>query len=272
MPGERIRILTVSLNSGSNGNATIVRTHGTTLLVDAGLSGKQVRLRMEGLGLDFREIDAILVTHEHGDHISGVGVIARRLKVPVFMTEGTRFSIPDRIGEIPDLRIIEPNEDFEFGDFHIQPFSVSHDAAEPVGYLVQANGTSVGICTDLGVVPHYIVEMLHNVDVLFFETNHDREMMENDPYPEDSPKRYSDELKKRILGAQGHLSNDDAASALLDIIGEKTGHVLLSHLSENYNTPKKAYQTVRGLLRKFSINTAVHLTNRHRPSDIIKIQ
>ncbi len=270
MPGERIEILTVSLNSGSNGNATIVRTHGTTLLVDAGLSGKRVQQRMGEAGLDFREIDAILVTHEHTDHISGVGVIARRLKVPVFMTEGTA-ALADRLGKVEDLRIIEPNEDFEFGDFHIQPFSVSHDAAEPVGYLMQANSTSVGICTDLGVVPHYIVEMLHNVDVLFFETNHDRNMMINDPYPVDDPRRYSEELKKRILGAQGHLSNDDAANALLDIIGERTRHVLLSHLSANYNAPERAYHTVRGVLRKFHINTAIHLTSRQGVSDIIKI-
>ncbi len=256
-----IAVTTVSLNSGSNGNSTIVRTRNTTLLVDAGLNGKQTRLRMEAAGIDISDIDAIIITHEHSDHIAGAGVLARRLKVPVYMTELTAFFAEMKIGEIPKLELFGANDALEIGDFHIEPFSISHDAADPVGFHLSADGIRIGICTDLGVIPHYIREILHDVNILFIESNHDLDMLLHGSYPM--------MLKKRIHGNLGHLSNEDAARALLDIIGEHTDHIFLSHLSRDNNTPQKAYHTVRRTLREFHLNPAMHLTRRDGISEVI---
>lgn len=292
--GKRIGITAVSLNSGSNGNATIVRSESTTLLIDAGLNGKLTSHRMREAGLDIQDIDAILITHEHSDHIGGAGVLARRLKVPLYMTGMTgkgmilkeiilrglnqkevnlggmeREEISEyfpemRLGRIPDSRFFEANDPFKIGDFNIQPFSISHDAVDPVGFLIESNGIRVGICTDLGVVPHYIKMILHDAHILFFESNHDVRMLEYGPY--------TPALKNRVKGNLGHLSNMDAAKALLDIIGDRTEHILLSHLSGNNNTPAKAYHTVRGILREFHLFPAVHLTRRDGISEIVSIE
>jgi len=249
---------------------------------------------MEEAGLDIDDIDAIFISHEHTDHISGAGVLARRLGIPLYMTEITgkgmilkeiilrgrntrevnlggmcHEEISDffpvmKIGRIPELCFFQANESLTVGDLHIQPFSVSHDAVDPVGFLVENGGIRVGVCTDLGVVPHYIKMILHNANVLFFESNHDVHMLEYGPY--------QPALKSRVRGNLGHLSNLDAAKALLDIIGDRTEHILLSHLSENNNTVAKAYHTVRGILREFHLFPYLHLTHRDGISEIITIE
>lgn len=169
-----------------------------------------------------------------------------------------------RLGRIPELRFFQANESFSIGDFTIQPFSISHDAVDPVGFLLEHDGIRVGICTDLGVVPHYIKMILHDVNILFFESNHDLKMLEYGPY--------GPALKSRVKSNLGHLSNMDAAKALLDIIGSRTEHVLLSHLSENNNTSAKAYHTVRNMLREFHLFPAVHLTRRNGISEVVTIE
>ncbi len=233
------------------------------MLIDAGLNGKQTKIRMRDAGLDIEEIDAILITHEHIDHIAGAGVLSRRFKIPVYMTELTAFFSEMRIGELDNKRMFKANEEFRIGEFTIQPFSISHDAADPVGFLLEVDGNKVGICTDLGVIPHYIQEILHDVNTLFIESNHDLEMLKNGSYPPD--------LKKRIGSNVGHLSNEDAAKAPLDIIGERTEYVLLSHLSRENNTPSKAYHTVRGMLREFHLSPKLHLTRRDGISEMITL-
>lgn len=290
----RIGITAVSLNSGSNGNSTVVKSDTTTLLIDAGLNGKLTEARMHEAGIDLDDIDAILITHEHSDHIGGAGVLARKLKIPLYITGMTgkgmilkeivlkgrnreeislgemEFSdIPHyfpqmRIGKVPEPRFFNANESFEIGDITIQPFSISHDAVDPVGFLLEHEGIKVGICTDLGVVPHYIRMILHDAQVLFFESNHDVRMLEYGPY--------APALKSRVKSNLGHLSNLDAANALLDIIGKRTEHILLSHLSENNNTQTKAYRTVRGILREFHLLPELHLTRRNGISEIIRIE
>lgn len=292
--GSGIGITTVSLNSGSNGNATIVRSDSTTLLIDAGLTGKLTAARMQAAGMDIRDIDAILITHEHTDHIKGAGVLARKLGVPLYMTgmtgkglilkelilagrnrteialgEMEYGEIPGyfpqmRIGKVPEPRFFNANDPFLIGDITVQPFSVSHDAVDPVGFLFEHGGIRVGICTDLGVVPHYIRMILSDAHVLFFESNHDVAMLETGSY--------SPELKSRVRGNLGHLSNLDAANALVDIIGGQTKYIFLSHLSENNNTAAKAYHTVRGVLRDFHLFPDLHLTRRDRISEVITIE
>ena len=271
-----------------------MKSESTTILIDAGLNGKITAQRMQAAGLDIGEVDAILITHEHSDHIGGAGVLARKLRVPLFMTEMTgkgmilkeiilpernekemnlggmtREEIPAyfprmRIGRIPDPRFFNANEAFTIGDFTVQPFSISHDAVDPVGFLLESDGIRIGICTDLGVVPHYIRMILHNAHILFFESNHDLRMLEYGPY--------TPALKSRVKGNLGHLSNMDAATALLDIIGERTRHIFLSHLSQNNNTSAKAYHTIRNLLREFDLFPAVHLTRRDGISEIVSVE
>jgi phosphoribosyl 1,2-cyclic phosphodiesterase len=227
------------LASGSKGNCVFLEGESGALLLDAGLSTKETLLRMDRASLDAGQIGAVLVTHEHGDHIKGLDVLARRLAVPVYATEGTlhdflhyRRTSDKRI----DSHACRYHERFEIGDFEIEPFATSHDAVEPCGFLIRENGIRFGYCTDTGIITPHILDLLRQCDAIVLESNHCPDMLQNGPYPES--------LKRRIRSKQGHLSNP-AAARCLQTLGKDVPHIILAHLSEMNNTPEKVMASAR---------------------------
>lgn len=229
-----------SIASGSSGNCTYVGTENTHILVDAGISGKRVETGLNSLDLTGRDLDGILVTHEHSDHISGLGVLARKYGVPIYATGGTVDAMirSGKLGKLPEgiFHEIQEDEDFQIQDLTVHPFSISHDAAQPVGYRLENGEKSVGIATDLGRYSQYIIDELQDLDVLLLEANHDIRMLEVGPYP------YY--LKQRILGDRGHLSNENAGRLLCELLHDSMKAIFLGHLSKENNFEELAYETV----------------------------
>ncbi|BBO69146.1 MBL fold metallo-hydrolase [Desulfosarcina alkanivorans] len=237
------------LASGSRGNATYVSDGHTAILVDAGLSGVEIQRRMASKGLDPKNLDAILVSHEHTDHIHGVGVLSRRFGLRVYISDGTRQATGTALGKLADVCPFRCGHAFTIGRLAIHPFSISHDAMDPAGFTIGCNGAKVGVATDLGVVTGVVKNHLAACDILILEANHDPQMLIDGPYPWP--------LKQRIRGRSGHLSNDDAALLLETIKHERLAHVILAHLSEENNTPAKARQAVKAVLNDAGVKLHV---------------
>ena len=229
-----------SIASGSSGNCIYVGTEHTHVLVDAGISGKRIQKGLNSLDLCTADLDGILVTHEHSDHIKGLGVVARKYEIPIYTTGGTADAMirSGALGAIPDGLIHEIQEDeaFSIRDLTIHPFSIPHDAAQPVGYRLEHGEKSVGIATDLGKYNEYIIDHLQNLDALLLEANHDVRMLQVGKYP------YY--LKQRILGDRGHLSNENAGRLLCRLLHDGMKAVFLGHLSKENNYEELAYETV----------------------------
>ena len=230
-----------SIASGSSGNCTYVGSDATHLLVDVGISGKRTESGLNSLGLTGRDVDGILITHEHADHIAGLGVIARKYGIPIYATGGTIHAIQKmkQVGEIDSDLFCEIREDEKFiiKDLTVNPMRISHDAAQPVGFRISYGKKKVGICTDLGVYTDYTVECLKGMDALLLEANHDVNMLQVGPYP------YY--LKQRILGDRGHLSNENSGKLLCRLLHDGLQEVVLGHLSKENNLPELAYEAVR---------------------------
>jgi len=227
------------LASGSKGNSAVIEGATGALLIDAGLSARELFRRMASVGLDPEAIDAILVTHEHGDHIRGLDVLARKLDVPIHATEGTLRDFLEfrRVSKKPIAHTTcRYHERFSIGDFSIEPFATSHDAAEPCGFIITEADCRIGYCTDTGIMTPAMLELLRPCDGIVLESNHCPEMLANGPYPES--------LKRRIRSKHGHLSNQAAAECLHGF-GKDVPQVILAHLSEVNNTPDKARGTAR---------------------------
>ena len=229
-----------SIASGSSGNCIYVGTENSHVLIDAGVSGKRIETGLNAAGLTTRDVTGILITHEHIDHIGGIGVVARRFGVPMFATRGTMEAILRNrsVGKIDAslFHVIEPEQDFTIGDMEVHPIRISHDAADPVAFILRHGEKSAGVITDLGVYDDYIIENLQGLDVLLLEANHDIRMLEVGPYP------YP--LKMRILGEKGHLSNEDSGRLLGKVLHDRFKAVILGHLSKENNYPELAHQTV----------------------------
>lgn len=223
-----------SLGSGSRGNATLIEKNTTRILIDCGFGVKDARTRLERLGLSLEDLDGVLVTHEHGDHIGGVGRIARASGMPVFCSHGTYLT--DRLGKVPDLRLISSHKKFAIGDLEIEPVPVPHDAKEPIQYIVGDGDTRLGVLTDLGSITPHIRHCYARCDALILETNHDPQMLQHGPYP---PK-----LKRRVGGAYGHLSNGQAQALLSDLQHDKLQHVVAAHISDKNNTELLAKESL----------------------------
>lgn len=231
----------MSIASGSSGNAIYVGSDTTHILVDAGISGKRVESGLKQLDLSPKDLDAILITHEHSDHIGGLGVLSRRYGVPIISTRGTIEAIIKNtsVGEIDTglFHEVGYDETFRIKDVDVSTIKISHDAAQPVAYRFNSEGKRGAIMTDLGTYDDYIVSNLADLDVLFLEANHDVRMLQTGRYP------YV--LKQRILGKRGHLSNEASGRLLAKVLHDKIEHIVLSHLSQENNMPELAYEAVR---------------------------
>ena len=229
-----------SIASGSSGNCIFAGSGSASVLIDTGLSGKRIEKGLNGIDMTTSDIDGILITHEHSDHIKGLGVLARRYEIPIYATGGTIDAIKnmDNIGKIPpDLfREIEEGKRFNIKDLTIDSFDISHDAAHPVGFVIETEGSKACIATDMGIYDDKTVEMLSGSDILLVEANHDIRMLQTGRYP------YY--LKRRIMGEKGHLSNETAGRLVCSVLHDDIKHILLGHLSMENNYEELAFEAV----------------------------
>ena len=231
----------LSIASGSSGNCIMVGNQNCQLLIDAGISGKRIEQGLNEYGHKTSEMKGVLITHEHIDHIGGLGVISRRYGLPIYATEKTKQAILNTraVGKIDEslFRTITPDETFWAGELEVEPIRISHDAADPVAYIVKNGGKSAGVITDLGTYDDYIVGKLKGLNLLLLEANHDIHMLQMGSYP------YP--LKQRILGERGHLSNECSGQLLSEVLHDGFGAVMLGHLSKENNYAELAYETVK---------------------------
>ena len=230
-----------SIASGSSGNCIYVGSDHTHLLVDTGISRKRIEEGLKKLEIKGEEIDGVLITHEHSDHIQGLGVLSRKYELPIYATKATIEGISGStsLGKMPDglFHTIRADEPFRLGDIEVKPFAISHDACEPTGYRFECGGRSAAVATDLGKYDEYTVSNLTGLDAVLLEANHDIHMLEVGGYP------YY--LKQRILGDKGHLSNELSGRLLCDILHDNLKHIILGHLSKENNYARLAYETVK---------------------------
>lgn len=223
-----------AIASGSNGNCYYVGSSEGGILIDAGISCKQIERRMATVGLLPSSIQGIFVSHEHSDHIRGVSVFARRYQVPVYITQGTynasRLNLPEAL-----LKFIQPDDEVVINNLKIQSFSKQHDAAEPCSFLISNDQNKIAVITDIGTACENVIKAVQSAEILFLESNYDEEMLENGPYP-----FY---LKRRISGTHGHLSNSSSLQLFHDHRSPRLKHLILSHLSAKNNTEQKVYDT-----------------------------
>lgn len=230
-----------SIASGSSGNCIYIGSENTHILVDAGISNKRIQQGLNEIGLKGDDLDGIFITHEHSDHIKGLGVLCRKFHIPVYATQetleeiGAMKSLGGFDGEL--LNPICPDGDFSLGDLSVRPFKIDHDAVNPVAYKVRCGGKSVAVATDFGHFDQYIIDNLQGLDALLLESNHDVRMLETGPYP------YY--LKRRILGDFGHLSNENAGRLLNCVLHDRLKKIFLGHLSQENNYEELAYETVK---------------------------
>ncbi len=265
------------LASGSSGNCIYIGTEKARILLDVGVSGTRVAAGLRAIGVSPWELDGILITHEHRDHVYGAGIVARRFEVPVFATELTWEGIGNTIGELPgwQRRLLDKKTGLQFGDCRVEFFNTSHDAADPVGCSFTTDAArrwKVGVATDTGVAGPEVLDGLAGADLVVFETNHDVEMLRTGRYPWP--------LKRRILGDRGHLSNEAAGRALATLITEvnrvsRPNRILLAHLSKENNRPELAMAAVTQALTargvRVGVDTAVSLTYRDRLAPLCRV-
>ena len=223
-----------SLGSGSRGNGTLIEVNGTLVLLDCGFTIAQVEQRMAHLNKTPDDLSAIVVTHEHGDHIKGVGPLARRYNIPVWMTPGTARH--ERLGKLPELQLFNSHEVFAVDDLELTPFPVPHDAREPAQFVFSDGQRRLGVLTDVGCWTPHIEEQLSGCDALILECNHDSDLLQEGSYPPS--------LKQRVGGRHGHLSNAQAAELLGRLDCSKLQHLVAAHLSEENNQPQLAQRSL----------------------------
>lgn len=236
-----------SLFSGSSGNAIYLGTERTKLLIDAGLSGKKIIQALLSIGEDPSELSAILVSHEHSDHVKGVGIVSRRFNIPIYANESTWEAMEGSIGPVSlkNRMYFNTGEEFEIDDICVGAFPIPHDASEPVGFNFYAEEKKITVATDIGHMNRQLLQCFEMSDLLLLESNHDMEMLKVGPYPW--------VLKRRIMGKTGHLSNEMAGKVVAYMAEKGTRQFLLGHLSRENNFPELAYETACNFLREKKI-------------------
>ena len=249
------------LASGSSGNSIYLGTDKAKILVDCGISFKNLKERLNKIDITVDQIDAILITHEHADHIKGLEMIVKKLGIPIFCNGDTAKAICQTIGERPKFKIFCTGEAFTFADIQIHPFSIQHDTVDPVAFTFEFDSIKIGLCADLGFATKLVAMHLKDCDYLYLEANHEVEMV----HACSRPLLY----KQRVLSRQGHLSNTSAGELLAEVGCEKLKHVYLAHLSSECNTPVQAIETVSTILKKRNLSYPLSIAQAHEVSNAI---
>jgi phosphoribosyl 1,2-cyclic phosphodiesterase len=239
------------LASGSKGNAIFVGTKNTRVLIDAGLSLSQLTERLSQINVELSSIQAILVTHEHSDHIKGLRLVSEHFNIPFLANAETAKGIYAALGVKLRCKLFTTGEPFEFGDLEVHPFSISHDTLDPVAFTIQSEGIKMGFCTDLGYVTSMVKKHLQKCHYLYLESNHQISMVHSSSRPEN--------LKQRILGKQGHLSNEECGELIAAVWHEELRHVHLAHLSKDCNTPEVALEIVKNILQSYQLTVPLSI-------------
>ncbi len=246
------------LASGSKGNCLYLGTEKTKILIDAGISGKAIKERLAQIGVAIESIDAVLISHEHTDHIQGLRILAGKLGKPILANHETAQAIQQSSAKPYAFKIFSTGDSFSFKDLDIHPFTIQHDACDPVAFAIQFQSVKLGICTDLGFATALVKHHLQECDYLYLEANHDPHMVHACPRP------YS--YKQRVLSRMGHLSNQACGELILDVFHEGLRHVYLAHLSSECNSERKAFTHIQKMLSKQSIELPLSIAKQEAVS------
>lgn len=250
------------LGSGSSGNAVLVWSEQTKILIDNGFSGKELEKRADAIGVSLDGLEAIFVTHEHGDHVRGVGVLARKRDVPVYITPPTHASLGGKLGVLPKLEYFDSGDSVRINDLEVGSFAVSHDAVDPVSFTVMNGGARLGIATDLGHSSALVRTRLAGCHALVLESNYCPDRLRMGDYPA--------QLKQRIHSRMGHLSNQEMCSLLSDLMHDALQWVVLVHISENNNCPKLVSKLAKGVVRNHTCK--LHLAYQNAPTPVFEVR
>jgi phosphoribosyl 1,2-cyclic phosphodiesterase len=246
------------LASGSQGNCIYVGTKNTKILIDAGLSAKGIRERLGLIGVTLEEIDAIIVTHEHTDHIRGLDLLGGKMGIPIFTNSDTARAISSHFNEPFKFKIFSTGEAFEYGDIEIHPFSIQHDAVDPVAFTLRIGDKKLGFCADLGFVTSLVSSQLKGCDYLYIEANHQPSMV----HASSRPQVY----KQRVLSRQGHLSNEECAQLIEEIYHHELKHIHLAHLSSECNSQELALEVIQKKLNELAAQTELSIAFQEKVS------
>ena len=255
-----------NLYSGSSGNCSLVETENTKILVDAGVTSKKIQEGLNQCNVDIKDIDAIIITHEHADHVKGLQVLCKNNNIPVYANSHT-FSMMKPFIPENQKRKFNTNEFFEINDLRIFPFSIPHDAADPCGFSIFHDKNKISVATDIGHMENRIIDILAGSKYVLLESNYEPDMLKCSKYP------YM--LKRRILGENGHLSNEDAAKTISILAKQGVKNFSLGHLSEQNNLPELAYQTTMNPIietNSFDDKLRINVCDRYKPNDAINIE
>jgi phosphoribosyl 1,2-cyclic phosphodiesterase len=253
------------LGSGSSGNCAYVETDETRLVIDAGFSLRQIRQRLAAIGRVPENLTGILITHEHADHVQGVGALNEKLRIPVYCNRPTKEAVEEQLGARLECRLFTTGSSFELGDIVVDTFTIPHDAQEPVGFLLRTGAGNIGIATDLGHTTRLVLERIRSANVLILESNHDIKMLRDCPHRPWS-------LKQRILGRHGHLSNEAAADAVEQIMSDNLRHLYLGHISRECNRPELALRVMGERLQQIGAShVRLQLTSQSVPCPTLEV-
>ena len=259
-----------SLYSGSSGNSIFIGSDNANILIDAGLPGKKIDEALLTIGQNPKELDGIFITHEHTDHIKGVGVLSRKYDIPIYAPHNTWVAMKNSLGKIAEhnIKVMDRRSTVSIKDIDIKSFIIPHDAAAPVGYTVNCNGKIASVATDFGTFTQEIYDNIKDSEVILIESNYNPQMLDMGPYP------YN--LKQRIKSVEGHLSNEECGKAIVEILKNGLGkNIILGHLSNTNNTPDLAELTVKDIIRenniKLGVDVFLTMANRHNPSELITL-